>query len=224
MMQVGLYSADMNEQTGQQNDAMPKEWLQRVGEVVDPVPRVEPFAAQRGQPQSKVQGKRGLCPAAVLVPIVNRPGQPHVLLTKRAEDHVHHAGQISFPGGKIASQDKNIEAAALRETLEETGVEPCHIEVLGHLDAHSTGTGFTIFPVVGLLEPSFCLKPCAREVAEIFEVPFSFLLQAENYRVEKIFWRGRRREFYVIDYGTYRIWGATAAILKRLQERLFRQI
>ncbi|MCP4934505.1 MAG: CoA pyrophosphatase [bacterium] len=161
-----------------------------------------------------------LCPAAVLVAIVNHAGNARVLLTRRADDHPHHAGQISFPGGKIATQDEGIEAAALRETHEETGVEARHIEILGHLDAHSTGTGFTIYPVVGFVEPAFDLKPCAREVAEIFEVPLSFLMMAEHYRVEKIFWRGRDREFYVIDYGSYRIWGATAAILKMLQERL----
>ena len=168
----------------------------------------------------KSAASEALCPAAVLVPIVNRAGNAHILLTRRADDHLHHAGQISFPGGKIAAQDEGIEAAALRETLEETGVEDRHIEVLGHLDAHSTGTGFTIYPVVGIVEPVFVLKPCAREVAEIFEVPLSFLMMAEHYRVEKIFWRGQNREFYVIDYGSYRIWGATAAILKMLQERL----
>ncbi len=169
-------------------------------------------------PQSPAS--EALCPAAVLVPIVNRAGNAHVLLTRRADDHPHHAGQISFPGGKIAAHDGGIEAAALRETDEETGIEDRHIEILGHLDAHSTGTGFTIYPVVGFVEPAFDLKPCAREVAEIFEVPLSFLMMAEHYRVEKIFWRGQNREFYVIDYGSYRIWGATAAILKMLQERL----
>jgi 8-oxo-dGTP pyrophosphatase MutT (NUDIX family) len=166
--------------------------------------------------------KDGLCPAAVLVPIVNRDGDTHVLLTKRADDHPHHAGQISFPGGKIARDDKTIEAAALRETLEETGIEARYIELLGHLDAHKTGTGFTIYPVVALLEPTFDLKPCAREVAEIFEVPLSFLMNSDNYRIEEMIWRGRAREFYMIDYDGHQIWGATAAILKMLQERLYK--
>ncbi len=163
----------------------------------------------------------GLCPAAVLVPIVNRGGRPHVLLTRRADDHPHHAGQISFPGGRIASGDGSVEATALRETFEETGIEPHHIELLGHLEAHRTGTGFAIYPVVGLLAPSFELIPCPREVAEIFEVPLPFLMNGDNYRVEKIVWKGRARPFYVIDYGHHRIWGATAAILKKLQERLY---
>lgn len=166
----------------------------------------------------------GLCPAAVLVPIVDRGGEPHILLTRRADDHPHHAGQISFPGGKIAREDQSIEAAALRETLEETGIEARHIEILGHLEAHRTGTGFAIYPVVAMLEPSFDLKPCAREVAEIFEVPFSFLMDSAQYRIEKIFWRGRQREFYMIDYRDYQIWGATAAILKMLQDRLYSSV
>ncbi|MCF6200184.1 MAG: CoA pyrophosphatase [Hyphomicrobiaceae bacterium] len=169
------------------------------------------------------QDKKALCPAAVLVPIVNHHDRPHILLTRRADDHPHHAGQISFPGGKIAGHDKNIEATALRETFEETGVEAKYIELLGHLERHDTGTGFCIYPVVGLLDPAFTLRPCAREVAEIFEVPLDYLMSPDNYRLEKLFWGGVERRFYVIDYGTYRIWGATAAILKMLQERLFEQ-
>ncbi len=164
--------------------------------------------------------KGELCPAAVLVPIIARP-EPAVLFTRRTDDHPHHAGQISFPGGKITPDDDSIVTAALRETREETGIEAHHVEILGHLAAHKTGTGFAIYPVVGLLMPPFVLRPCAREVAEIFEVPLSFLMARTSYRIEKLFWRGKMREFYVIDYGNHRIWGATAAILKMLQEKLY---
>jgi 8-oxo-dGTP pyrophosphatase MutT (NUDIX family) len=177
-------------------------------------------------PQLLKAGEGGgrLCPAAVLVPIVNYPANPHMMLTRRASDHPNHGGQISFPGGAVAKNDASMEATALRETLEETGVKAHHIEVLGHLERHDTGTGFAIHPVVGLLDPGFVLRPCAREVAQIFEVPLDFLMRADHYRWEKIFWQGRERHFYVIEYENYRIWGATAAILKKLQERLLEQI
>lgn len=207
----------MMEQNGQESDFSAKELQKRASKGLDPIS----FYGEDCVPVNLQAPADGLCPAAVLVPIVNRGKKAAVLLTKRADDHPHHAGQISFPGGKIAPEDKNIEATALRETYEETGVEARYINLLGHLDRHSTGTGFTIFPVVGLLDPLFHLRPCAREVAEIFEVPLSFLMKGDNYRIEEIVWRGRMREFYVIDYGSYRIWGATAAILKKLQERLY---
>lgn len=164
----------------------------------------------------------GLRPAAVLVPIISRPDKTSLLLTKRASDHPHHAGQISFPGGMITTRDKSIRAAALRETFEETGIEARHIDILGHLSPLSTGTGFTIHPVVARVAPSFDLVPCRREVEEIFEIPFSFVMKAQNYRIERITWRGSLRKFYVIDCGSRRIWGATAAILKSLQEKTCR--
>ena len=148
----------MNQQSGQENDFDSNQLRARLSKAVNNDPQTISYEPQqaRGKTSDEV-----LCPAAVLVPIVNRANGAHVLLTRRADDHPHHAGQISFPGGKIAAQDAGIEAAALRETHEETGVEARHIELMGHLDAHSTGTGFTIYPVVGLVEPAFDLKPCA---------------------------------------------------------------
>ena len=210
------------DQNGRENDFCAKQLEKRARERLSPHAFVVPEEVMGGDSFADLQNnKGGLCPAAVLVPIVNRGGETHVLLTKRADDHPHHAGQISFPGGKIAPVDRSIKAAALRETLEETGVEASHIDVLGYLDPHKTATGFAIYPVVGLLNPGFQLLRCEREVAEIFEVPLSFLMNSEHYRIEKIFWRGRLREFYMLDYGSWQIWGATAAILKMLQERLY---
>ena len=207
----------MNEQNGRENDFSAIELQKRARKFLAAGCEDE----QEGALLERQGSSDGLCPAAVLVPIVNRGNKAHILLTRRSDDHPHHAGQISFPGGKIAVQDQNVEATALRETHEETGIEARHIEILGHLEPHKTGTGFAIYPVIAVLQPSFVLKPCAREVAEIFEVPLSFLMNNENYRIEEIFWRGRMREFYAIDYGPYPIWGATAAILKMLQERLY---
>ena len=160
--------------------------------------------------------------AAVLAPLIeDEDGGGHsVLLTRRAASMPSHGGQISFPGGKVSARDQSIEAAALRETHEETGIEARYVDILGRLDSHSTGTGFCIHPVVGLVRPGYRLAACAREVDEIFTVPLYFLMRAEHYRRETIVWRGERRRFYVIDYGDYRIWGATAFILRQLRERL----
>ena len=215
----------MTQQNGQENDFSAKELRDRAKQYLNHDPqsdahrRFVPSAARiEGQ---VIEDETDSCPAAVLVPIILRESSAQVLLTRRADDHPHHAGQISFPGGKITPQDGGIAAAALRETREETGIDQRHIDLVGSLEQHRTGTGFTIYPVVGLLDSSFDLQPCSKEVAEIFEVPFSFVMNGDNYRLEEIIWRGRLRKFYVIDYGPYRIWGATAAILKMLQERLY---
>lgn len=162
-----------------------------------------------------------LAPAAVLVPIVDRAGEATVLLTRRSEHLPRHAGQIAFPGGRIATEDGTLYRAALRETEEETGIAAASVDIIGRLERHDTGTGFAIYPVLGVVAPGFRVQACAREVAEVFEVPLGFLMTASHYRREAIFWRGENRRFYVIDHGSRRIWGATAAILKQLQERLY---
>jgi 8-oxo-dGTP pyrophosphatase MutT (NUDIX family) len=167
-----------------------------------------------------VTPEQAATPAAVLVPVIDRH-EASVLLTRRTAHLPHHAGQIAFPGGKIAPTDSSINAAALRETEEETGISPAHIELVGELASHETGTGFLIHPVVGILTPPFEICPCANEVDEVFEVPLSFLMDPAHYRREAVRWRGQDKMFYVIDYDHYRIWGATAYILKALQERLY---
>ncbi|MGH6878124.1 MAG: CoA pyrophosphatase [Rhizomicrobium sp.] len=162
---------------------------------------------------------RELAPAAVLVPIVRR-GDPTVLFTRRTEHLARHAGQVSFPGGRMHANDRSLVATALRETQEETGIDEKFITVAGFLDAYETGTGFAILPVIGLVDPGFSLEPNPHEVAEIFEVPLAHLLDRANCGRDSRPWRGQTRAFHAFNYGRHTIWGATAAILVNLRDRL----
>jgi 8-oxo-dGTP pyrophosphatase MutT (NUDIX family) len=159
-------------------------------------------------------------PAAVLVPIVLRQ-ELTVLLTQRPEDMPSHPGQISFPGGKVEEQDASALACALREACEEIGLSPEFIEPLGYLDSYRTGSGFQITPVVALVRAGFALSLDAREVTEVFEVPLSFLMDEANHQRASRPWRGRERYFYAMPYQGRYIWGATAGMLKNMQQRLF---
>lgn len=160
-------------------------------------------------------------PAAVLVPLVDRPDGMTVLLTQRTAHLADHAGQISFPGGSIEPEDRDAVAAALREAEEEIGLAPQHVSVIGRLETYLTGSsGFVITPVVGIVQPSFSLAIDSFEVAEAFEVPLSFILDPRNHqRAERVDGE-RRRTFFVLPYENRNIWGATAAILVNLFEVL----
>jgi 8-oxo-dGTP pyrophosphatase MutT (NUDIX family) len=160
-------------------------------------------------------------PAAVLVPLVDHAAGLTVLLTRRTAHLDHHAGQISFPGGRVEESDADPVATALRETQEEIGLDPSHIEVIGRLSNYITITQFTVVPVVGLVRPPFDLKPDPFEVDEVFEVPFDFILDPANHqRHFRDGPDGKRRYFYAIPYGPHYIWGATAAMLVNLAEAL----
>ncbi len=159
--------------------------------------------------------------AAVLVPLVDRPGGMTVLLTQRTDHLADHAGQISFPGGSIEPGDPDATAAALRESLEEIGLAAEHITVVGRLDPYLTGSsGFVITPVVGIVAPAFSLAIDPFEVAEVFEVPLSYILDPKNHRRAERIDGERRRTFFVLPYENRNIWGATAAILINLFEVL----
>jgi 8-oxo-dGTP pyrophosphatase MutT (NUDIX family) len=158
-------------------------------------------------------------PAAVLLPIVERPGGLSVLLTLRASDLRAHSGQVAFPGGKIDAGETPREAA-LREAREEIGLEDRFVEPLGWLDPYLTGTGFRVAPLVTLVDPSFALRVNTAEVDEVFETPFAFLMDPANHRLEERDWQGRRRKYYAIPYQGRYIWGATAGILRNLYEKL----
>lgn len=162
--------------------------------------------------------------AAVLVPLVDRPEGMTVVLTRRTEHLNDHAGQISFPGGRVEPHDRDGIACALREAEEEIGLEPARVEVIGCLDTCVTGTGFAVVPVVGLIAPPFDLARDLTldrfEVAAVFEVPLAFVLDPRNHVRCSGVARGRRRIFYVLPYGEHCIWGATARMLVNLHEVL----
>ncbi|MCK0511274.1 CoA pyrophosphatase [Aromatoleum buckelii] len=155
-------------------------------------------------------------PAAVLVPVVLRPERLAVLLTRRTDHLHHHPGQISFPGGRVEKADVSAVMTALRETEEETGLDPERIELLGELPEYFTGTGFRITPVVGLVHPPFELKLDTFEVAEAFEVPLAHFLDPANHERHTMEYQGRMRQYYAMPYEGYFIWGATAGILVSL--------
>ncbi len=163
---------------------------------------------------------RILRPAGVLVGIQHTASGPALILTKRASHLKHHPGQIAFPGGKVDQGDADPTAAALREAREEIGLTGDAVEVLGTLDPHETVTNFLVTPVLALVDPSF--RPVAQEdeVEEIFRVPFAHVADPGRFRTESRLWRGARRHYFVLPYGPYYIWGATARILKALADRM----
>lgn len=167
--------------------------------------------------------RRSLTPAAVLVPLVEHANGLTVLLTERTAHLQDHAGQISFPGGRVESHDADAVAAALRETQEEVGISPRFVQVAGYLDSYETVTGFLVTPVVGFVRQGFDLHPDRYEVADVFEVPLAFLLDPSNHQLHSRQVRGRRRRFYVFEYEQRYIWGATAGMLMNLYRRIRRE-
>ena len=157
---------------------------------------------------------RRLRPAGVLVLLAEMEDGWHVYLTKRSSALKHHPGQGSFPGGKQEEGDADIAATALREANEEIGLPVEQVRIVGHLPVHETVTSFNVTPVVGLLDTVFPIVPQETEVAEVFTVPLSHVLDPENYRVQSRRWQGRWRSYYAVPYGPYYIWGATARMLR----------
>ena len=152
-------------------------------------------------------------PAAVLIGLVDRTGGPTVLLTKRTDHLKDHAGQISFPGGRIEPEDASIEAAALREAEEEIGLPPDKVDVISRLAPYDTSTGFRVHPVVGWIEPPIEIVPDSFEVAEVFELPLAFVLDEANHQRQSYRGAKARRSYYVLPYEGRFIWGATAGML-----------
>lgn len=158
--------------------------------------------------------------AAVLVPLVERPQGLTVMLTQRTDHLDDHPGQISFPGGRIEPHDDSPEEAALREAEEEVGLDRRHVDIIGRLDQYITRTRFSVTPVVGLIDPDYTVNPDDFEVAEVFEVPLTFLLDPANHRRDSRMYNGLKREFYAMPYEGYYIWGATAGMIRNLYDVL----
>lgn len=161
-----------------------------------------------------------LVEAAVLVGLVPRASGTQVLLTRRTDALRNHAGQVSFPGGRIEPDDADAVAAARRETFEEVGITPSQVMPLGYLDAFTTITGFRVLPVVATIDSDYVARPDPNEVADVFEVPLEFLLDPANLASLSLEHRGRARQVWEFSYPGQRIWGVTAAILLNLRERL----
>jgi 8-oxo-dGTP pyrophosphatase MutT (NUDIX family) len=158
---------------------------------------------------------------AVLVPVVAREPEATLLLTLRTSHLKSHAGQISFPGGKVEKGDATPVEAALREAREEIGLGADYVTPLSLLDLHKTGTGYRIIPVLAQIAPDFTARPDPSEVAEVFEVPLSFLMAEDNHQQHFLTYKGRRILFHAMAYGDRFIWGATAAIIRNLHQRLY---
>lgn len=178
-------------------------------------------------PEIKTEGRftdRAPAHASVLIGLVPR-AEITVLLTQRTDHLTDHPGQISFPGGRVDLGDADAAATALREAHEEIGLEASFVDVLGAMPTYTTGTGFIVTPVVALVRPGFAVQPEPCEVAEVFEVPLSFLMNPANHRRHSVELNGASREFLSIPWDgrddtgqprRYFIWGATAAMLRNL--------
>ena len=164
--------------------------------------------------------ERPIRPAAVLIPIVDH-AEPTVLLTQRSAHLNDHAGQISFPGGKIDATDASPLDAALREAEEEIGLSREFIDPIGYLDLYATGFGFRILPTLARVKPGFKLRINEDEVDDAFEVPLAFLMNPANHQLHAKEFRGMERHYYAMPFAERYIWGATAGILRVLYERVY---
>jgi len=184
--------------------------LGRLRFMPDPVMEAPPSDWEEGPPLRR---------AAVLVPLVLHPEGLTIVFCQRSKMLKRHAGEVSFPGGRIEEGEDEV-TAALRETQEEIGLDPAAITILGRLDTHRAGSGYSIAPVVGVMTPPVIFTPDRIEIDEAFEVPLGFLLAPGNHRRETMFWRGADRSYDVWEFGDRYIWGATATVLLNLLQVL----
>lgn len=194
----------------------------------DPLTRLRAGLARAARPSSDYDLNPGtvlpegrvLRPAAVLVGVLRVAGEMRVVLTKRASHLRHHPGQIAFPGGRQDAGDPDLVATALREAEEEIGLPYDAVDILGTLPAHETVTGYQVTPILAEITRDFTPRADPGEVAEIFAAPLAHVLDPHQFRVERRIWRGTWRNYYVVPWGPYYIWGATARILRGLADRV----
>ena len=192
---------------------------------LDPIPGWSaaghpPYSDFDLNPEFRPSEKPTLRDSAVLIPVVAREEGFGVLLTRRADTLSSHTGQIAFPGGRCDEGETPVQAA-LREAREEIGLDPAFVDPVGLSDRYETITGYAVTPVVALVRPGFMLAPSPAEVAEVFEVPFAFLMNPGNHKREFFERDGHKRWFYAMPWQGKYIWGATAGMLRALWIRLY---
>tara|TARA_Y100000589_G_scaffold267127_1_gene258554 strand:- start:4624 stop:5232 length:609 start_codon:yes stop_codon:yes gene_type:complete len=173
-------------------------------------------------PDMAFNQKSNFLEASVLIPVLTFKKDLEILLTKRSINLKNHPGQIAFPGGKKEKFDSSPIETALRETEEEVGLSPHLVEIIASLPTHKTATGFIIKPYIGAISLPFEETLRCGEVDEIFTIPFSHILNEENFSIQTRNWNGSQRKYYAIPYGPYYVWGATARILLNLSQALSR--
>ena len=171
-------------------------------------------------PDMNLDQKFNFLEASVLIPILTFKKDLEILLTKRSNNLKNHPGQIAFPGGKKDQSDTSPIETALRETQEEVGLNPKNVEIIASLPSHKTATGFVIKPYLGLINQPFSETLRQGEVDEIFTVPYEYILNEKNFSIQTRKWNGSQRSYYVVPYGPYYVWGATARILLNLSRAL----
>jgi len=215
MEQRQIFSPGQSELTHLTADFVERRLAER-GQILSVQGAAPPRGDHDLNPQLPRDELRPLTPASVLVPLIARPEGLSVLLTQRSPNLTDHAGQISFPGGRQEPEDIDAIEAALRETEEEIGLPRRLVRVIGRLDTYVTGTLYSITPIVGLIRPPFPIQADPLEVAEVFEVPLSFVADPANHQRHSRDYQGRTRHYYVIPYEQRNIWGATAGMLVNL--------
>jgi 8-oxo-dGTP pyrophosphatase MutT (NUDIX family) len=204
---------------------LPSDALRRIAAALHPLGTMPGGPAWNLDEVAQLLPEPAAMPAAVLVGLVPREQGMQVLLTRRTDALRLHGGQVSFPGGRIEPGDRDAEAAAIRETVEEIGLAPPQLSPLGWLDPLATVSGFLVQPLVAAVAPDYRPRPDPREVDEVFEVPLDFLMAEANLRRVPLQWQGSERmvlEFADRGQPRLRIWGATASILLNLRQRLER--